>query len=143
MIGDSPILSVPAVPVGARTGAATHGVADRQRSFAGILATDQRLQGGVGGDAKSRAREAAEQLVSITFVQPILAQMRASEGAAAPFKPTPGEKQFGALLDAELAQQVTKAARFSLVDRVAQDLLRQSSALEEIQNRRLQDGIDA
>lgn len=127
---------------GVRTGAAFDVVADRQRSFAGLLATDQRLAGGAP-DGKTRAREAAEQLVSITFVQPILAQMRASEGAAAPFKPSSAEKQFGALLDAELAQQVTRAARFPLVERVARDLLRQSSALEELNARRLGDGVEA
>jgi len=116
---------------GARTPVGGAGaMSERQRSFAGLLA-----QEGVGATAApvrsaERAREAASQLVAITFVQPILAQIRASDGAAEPFKATPAEKQFGALLDAELAQRVTQAARFPLVDRVARDLLRQSEAIE-------------
>ncbi|MCH8270387.1 MAG: hypothetical protein IH985_04145 [Planctomycetes bacterium] len=75
--------------------------------------------------AKQRAREAAEQLVAITFVRPILEQLRESNHAAPPFGPTSGEKQFRAFLDAKLADEITRAAQFSLVDRIASDLARE------------------
>src|SRR5690606_33176977 len=72
---------------------------------------------------KTEAREAAEMLVSTTFVEPIFKQMRESDRTAAPFAPSEGEKQFRALLDTRLAQEMVKSARWGLVDRVAQDLL--------------------
>ena len=75
---------------------------------------------------EEQARDAAEQFVSQTFVQPLLKQFRESDRTPAPFGPSQGEKQFRALLDAELAHRITKAQRFPLVDRLARDLLRRS-----------------
>jgi len=79
---------------------------------------------------EDRARRGAEELVSLTFIEPILAMVRESEGGAQPFKPTRGEKQFRALLDADLAQRIVKSAQFPLVDRLARDLLRAAPAPE-------------
>jgi hypothetical protein len=72
---------------------------------------------------RTEAREAAELLVSTTFVEPVFKQMRESERTAPPFAPSEGEKQFRALLDTRLAQEMVKSARWGLVDRVARDLL--------------------
>jgi Rod binding domain-containing protein len=70
-----------------------------------------------------KAREVAEQYVSIALVQPMLKQLRETSNAAPPFAPTQAEKQFRALSDADLAQQIVKAKQFPLVDRLARDLL--------------------
>jgi Rod binding domain-containing protein len=94
-----------------------------QESFAGIMAKAARA----GGDPADRARQAAEQFVAITFVQPVLKQLRETTSAAPPFAPSEGEKQFRALLDADLAQRIVHKARFGLVDRVARDLLNRST----------------
>lgn len=75
-------------------------------------------------DAEERARDTAERLVAQTLVLPVLRQVRESNEAAAPFAPGEGEKQFGALLDERIAEDITKAAGFPLVDRLARDLLR-------------------
>lgn len=71
-----------------------------------------------------RAKRAAEEFVSMVFVEPILKQLRESNQAAPPFAPTNGEKQFRSMLDARFAHEITKAARFPLVDRLARDLRR-------------------
>lgn len=82
------------------------------------------------GDEASQVRGAAEELVSIALIQPILAELRASSHAAEPFAPGPYEKQFGSLMDAELSRRLVKAQNFPLVDRLARDLLRMSQTTE-------------
>lgn len=72
------------------------------------------------------ARKSAEQLVSISLVQPLLKQFRGSIQTPPPFGPGPAEKQMSALQDAALAQQMVRASHFPLVDRLARDLLKRS-----------------
>jgi Rod binding domain-containing protein len=94
-------------------------------SFESILSRTARP----GQTTAQRAREAAEQFVALTFVQPALKALREGNDAAPPFAPSEGEKQFRALLDAELAQRIVRKANYPLVDRVARDLLRSSHGL--------------
>ncbi|MFM9996797.1 MAG: hypothetical protein ACKVU4_13470 [Phycisphaerales bacterium] len=96
------------------------GLAEEQRSFAAVLARGQSAN---TMTPQAKAREAAMQLVAVALVQPILKELRDTNSAAPPFAPTQGEQQFRALMDAELAQRVVQAARFPLVDRLAQELL--------------------
>ncbi len=91
-----------------------------QDSFAGIMA----MASNKGGSREERARDAAEQFVALTFVQPALKSLRDSNQAAPPFAPSEGEKQFRALLDAELAHRIVHKAHFAIVDRLAHDLLK-------------------
>ena len=95
-----------------------------QRGFAEVMATANRRSDAGAGTPKDNARSAAEQFVAVTLVQPILAQLRESNAAAAPFAPGEGEKQFRALHDATLAQEIVRAAHWPLVDRLARNLLR-------------------
>lgn len=92
-----------------------------QRSFAEILSIADRGPLGAGASAKD-PREVAETFVAVALVQPILAQARESGWAAPPFQPSQAEKQFGALMDAHVAREITRAARFPLVDRLARDM---------------------
>lgn len=96
----------------------------RQESFASVLA---RTDPGAHRDPRAAAREAAEQIVSVTLVQPLLSQLRSSNMAAAPFAPSRGERQFQGLMDAHTAQDLVKAANFPLVDALASRLLRDSA----------------
>lgn len=73
------------------------------------------------GAAETEIREAAEQLVSATFITPVLNQIRESNNAAPPFAPTQGEKQFGALLDQRIADEIVKSSRLPIVDRLTRD----------------------
>ncbi|MCL4742571.1 MAG: hypothetical protein KJZ54_10255 [Phycisphaerales bacterium] len=120
--------------VGAATASREHPVAgrfavlggssltDAQRTFAESLSIAERRPDGTRGTA----RETAEKLVAITFVEPVLKRLRESDGAAPPFAPGPGERQFRALLDARVAHDIVRAARLPMVDRLAHDLLRRS-----------------
>jgi len=90
----------------------------------GYAAAARSAQGG----AKD-PRETAEELVAITLVQPVLAQMRESSFAAEPFAPTDAEKRFGAQYDAAIARQIVRSGRFPLVDQLARQMrLRSESA---------------
>jgi Rod binding domain-containing protein len=99
---------------------------EAQESFASVLGRAQGSAAAAPMSDAQRAREAAEQLVTQTFVAPMLKQLRETNQAAAPFAPTQAEKQFRALTDADLAQRIVRAARFPLVDRLAQDLLKRA-----------------
>ncbi len=94
-----------------------------QASFSQVLAQATRLPSKAGAE---EARDAAQRFVASTLINPILTQLRESSEAAPPFAPSTAEKQFRALMDAELAQRITRAAHFPLVDRLAHDLLTRS-----------------
>ena len=96
---------------------------DRQRDFASILARRVEGPGAVEQTPKERATDAARQLVSIALIQPMLAQLRETSKAAPPFAPTSAERQFRAMSDAHLAQDIVKAANFPLVDVLARRML--------------------
>lgn len=95
-----------------------------QQDFAAVLGRH-----GVGvaitrQDQLERARTAAQEFVAVSLVQPVLDEARESSMAAEPFAPSAAEKHFRALQDASLAQRITRAAHFPLVDRLAQTLVR-------------------
>lgn len=71
-----------------------------------------------GGTSEADVREAAEDLVANAFIAPVLRQIRETSDAAPPFQPTPAEKQFGQMLDAETARQIVRKSRLPLVDRL-------------------------
>tara|TARA_R110002072_G_scaffold42064_12_gene118205 strand:- start:160775 stop:161275 length:501 start_codon:yes stop_codon:yes gene_type:complete len=78
----------------------------------------------------AKAAEAAEGLVATTFIEPILKQVRESNDAPPPFGPSNAEKQFSALLDTKLSDEIVHAANFPLVERITQQLLKNMPALE-------------
>jgi len=96
------------------------------------------LSAAIGGheDRTDRdPREAAEELVAITLVQPILAQLRESDMGAEPFAPSEGEKQFGALYDAEIARQMVRGRSFPLVDALARQMRERAQSAEALSSR--------
>ena len=93
---------------------------DRKSDFASVLG---RMGQGAGESTEQLAKRSAENFVSMTFVQPLLKQLRSSNHSAPPFAPTQGEQQFQGLMDAELAQRIVKAAHFPLVERITRDVL--------------------
>jgi Rod binding domain-containing protein len=108
------------IDAAARNPGADPRLSEAQRSFAGVLARAAREP---SATPESAARESAEQLVSVAFVQPMLKLVRDTNRAAPPWAPTPGEKMFGGLADAELAQRLVHASRFPIVERLTRDLL--------------------
>lgn len=109
------VVPMPMLASNARTGAAMHQL---QRSFGSTLGSVLSEAGDL-----TDTRKAAEEFVSIAFVEPILRSMRESNHAEGPFAPTAAEKSFGPLLDAEIAKQIVAHERYGLVDAVARQLL--------------------
>lgn len=91
-------------------------LADQARGSAAWSASRGRI-------APERARQAAEEFVAQTLVQPILKQMRDTNRAFGPFAPGAHEKTFASMLDTEVAKSIVKSSRFPLVDAVARRLL--------------------
>lgn len=99
---------------------------DRQDMFRRVLGTEPAPAGAdAPRSAEEQARTAAEEFVSLSLIQPIFKKMREMNDAAPPFAPGPAEKQFGALMDAEIAQRIVRASGFPVVDQVARNLLQQ------------------
>ncbi len=90
---------------------------ERQRTFEAALGQARDLRA-----SAASPREAAEQLVAVAFVQPLLKMVRDANRSAPPFAPTPGEKMFGQISDVALSQRLVRASRFPLVDRLERDL---------------------
>lgn len=101
------------------------GLSQRREDFLTALG---RRGAQAGLDPAARARAAAEDFVSIAFVQPILKEVRQSDKTPPPWGPGPAEKHLRGLLDSATAQSVVRSARFGLVDRLASDLLSRSGA---------------
>ncbi|MEE8509291.1 MAG: hypothetical protein V3T07_09525 [Myxococcota bacterium] len=68
------------------------------------------------------AREAAARLVSSSFIMPVLTSLRESTEAAEPFAPGPVERRFAPMLDWIIADRITEAANFSLIDAIVERL---------------------
>src|ERR1043165_9691287 len=77
-----------------------------QRSFSQVLG--KALPETKPQTVAEKARDTAEQFVTISLVQPLLKQLRETNNAAPPFAPTEGEKQFRALTDAPLPQTTAR-----------------------------------
>ena len=93
---------------------------------------------------RKKAREAAAQLVASAFIVPVLASLREGPFLEAPFAQSLAEKQFGPLLDQQIADRITMAANFPLVDLIVDRLLgppdREQLGADERRPNRLPDG---
>ncbi len=95
-------------------------LAERQRSFGQALATDRR---GRGADLEvDKEREAAEQLIATTFIEPMLREAREVRSSDGPFGMTEAEKQFGSLMDTATAKNMVRSWDFPMIDRLARDM---------------------
>lgn len=110
----------PAADIAAFGRPARGGLGEDQALFSSVLGRETRR---VLPERTERAREAAEQFVSLALVQPILKQARESGWSAGPpFGASKAEKQFLALRDADFAERIVKKADWPLVDRLAERL---------------------
>lgn len=90
------------------------------------------LDNAAGGPTQDEIlREAASQLVATAFIMPLVQSMHESPWAQGPFAPGTAEKQFRPMLDQQLADEVTSASTFGLVDTIVKEL---GSRLPAIQN---------
>lgn len=128
MIGVSALAAAEA-SVGRTARGVAEGVAPLLSPAGGFGAALRRARSAAAGGTPEAARSAAEEFVAMTLVQPILAQMRAQNSAAAPFGPGEAERAFAPLWDAEIAARITKAENFGVVDAVARKLLERALPL--------------
>lgn len=79
-------------------------------------------QAGAGGD-RAAVRDAATKLVSSTFIMPVLETMHESPFLKPPFAPSFAEKRFTPLMDQIIADRITNASSFPIVDAIVDRLL--------------------
>jgi Rod binding domain-containing protein len=76
------------------------------------------------GERREAAESAAKQLVSSALVMPVLASMREGTfNTDGPFAPGMVEQRFAPMLDQHLADRITGAANFDLVDEIVERYL--------------------
>ena len=75
------------------------------------------------GDDRAVVRKAAAQLVSSTFIMPLLQSLHESSFVGSPFAPGFAEQRFQPLLDQQVADRITSAADFPLIDVITDRLL--------------------
>ncbi len=81
------------------------------------------------GERREAAESAAKQLVSSALVMPVLESMRESNfGEDGPFSPGMVEQRFAPMLDQQLADRITGAANFGLVQQIVERYLGTDSA---------------
>ncbi|MCC6228718.1 MAG: hypothetical protein IT432_05770 [Phycisphaerales bacterium] len=107
------------------TGEATGELGRRQSQFSRVLAGERSR-----AVSEDEATRIARDLVAVSLVQPLLKEWRDAEQSPPPFGPGSGEKQFRAMQDANLAQELTRAQRFPLVERLTRDLRRGAARME-------------
>ena len=77
-------------------------------------------RGRAASDRADALREAASNLVSAAFIEPVLASLRDGSQAAGAFAPSTVEKQFGPMLDAEFSSRITASANFPIIDAIVE-----------------------
>lgn len=102
----------------------------RQSDFASTLASQQQAASGAQPTAEQQARRAAEDFVSVAFVQPILKALRDGNKAPPPFGPGPGEKQFRTFADAQMARNLVRASNWNIVQAVERQMLRTTDRVQ-------------
>jgi hypothetical protein len=113
----APLINPPVAAVAEPTEPRPRAGSDEAASFRRAL--DAAVAGGAGPEA---VREAATQFVASAFIVPALDALHESPFNDGPFAPGPGEKRFAPLLDQHLADRITHAARFPLVDVIVERL---------------------
>jgi len=91
-------------------------------------------QGSAPTQREAQALDTAQKLVSTTLIKPILANARAARDAPAPWGQTQAEKQFGALLDNRIADDIAKASNFPIAQRIADQILKNSPVIDQPQH---------
>jgi hypothetical protein len=105
-------------------------LAARQQTAGAGAAFAEKLNSAMGGKGsaaleatRQEAREAAEQLVATTLVQPLLQQMRNDPFKSDLMHGGMAEDAFGAQLDTQLADRIVRRANWPLVERIVDTVM--------------------
>ena len=90
--------------------------------FARLL-DDERLE-----QREAEAREAAQDMVAVTLLMPLLKQVRNDPFRSDLFHGGQGEEAFGAQLDQQIAQSMSRSMKFPLTDAITRHLTRGAGA---------------
>ena len=106
--------------------AARHSVAvqSSRRRFDERLTVAAAATERAGANVEQVVRQAAEQLVATTLVQPLLAAVRNDPFKSELFHGGLAEDMFGSQLDTLISERITKATRLPIVDAVYDKIMR-------------------
>jgi Rod binding domain-containing protein len=96
---------------------------DREQAFDALLAGKRAAGGQDAASRRAEAREAANGLVSVTFLMPMLKMMREDPFKSEMFHGGRGEEIFGAQLDEVLADRMAQSMQLPLADAVYRRIL--------------------
>ncbi len=109
---------------------APSGSPDAAADFASVLSRARVSPQRQAASLEERAREAAQDFIAISLVQPILSHLRehplVDPEEMGPLAPGVGEKTLQPLWDAQAAREIVRASNWPMVDRLAQQLLKQA-----------------
>lgn len=91
---------------------------DRQSALPSLESFTRKFEGATRQGERETLREAAGQLVSTSFIMPILSILREGAMTEGPFAPGMAERRFGPLFDQHIADKITQAANFPLIDAI-------------------------
>ena len=91
---------------------------DRQSSLPSFESITKQFEATTRQGKRETLQEAAEQLVSTSFILPVLSMIRESAMSEGPFAPGMAERRFGPLFDQHIADNITQAANFPLIDAI-------------------------
>lgn len=94
------------------------GLVGQGAHFSDVLATRDAATDRILKSKETQAYEAAQSLVATTLIQPILSQIRDDPFRSALFHGGTAEDAFGAQLDTILADRITQASNFPIVDSI-------------------------
>jgi hypothetical protein len=120
-------------PAGARQDAQSAADARAQATFAGVLSRLSKAPAQNEAELKERARDAAEDFIAMSLVQPILSHMRehplVDPEQMGPLAPGVGEKTLQPLWDAQAAREIVRASNWPMVDQLATQLLKKAGVV--------------
>lgn len=91
---------------------------DRQSALPSLESFTRKFEGATRQGERETLREAAGQLVSTSFIMPVLSILREGAMTEGPFAPGMAERRFGPLFDQHIADKITQAANFPLIDAI-------------------------
>ncbi len=113
-----PALTLPPVPAaGFQAQAAGAESGDREKFTELMRVSFDRLNSGEKSK-EEQVREAANQLVSVAFIKPMMAQMRQSPFKTEMFGGGPGEAMFQEHMDTVLADRIATRTNYSIADAI-------------------------
>lgn len=129
----------PAAALTARPAAAS---AKPQGGFGELMRVSFDRAAGAAGTRSEQLRSAANQLVSVAFIKPLMAQMHESPFKSELFHGGQGEAMFQEHLDTVLADRITERANLPIAEAIYQRIARHDPLLQRAHGNLRNGGLD-